>query len=73
MPGPSIKELYQYLTLPRAALRLGLHPAKLRRRLKDGLLPEPTYTNKYGLRFFDEEWVAKALLILENSYEGNKH
>lgn len=73
MAGPRIQELYQYLTLPRVAQQLRLHPAKLRRRLKDGLLPEPTYTNKYGIKFFDEEWAAKAQLILENSFERKKH
>lgn len=73
MAGPRIKELYQYYTLPRVAQILGLHPAKLRRRLKDRIFPEPTYINQYGIKFFDQKWVAKAQVILENSYEREKH
>jgi len=70
MAGPRIAELYKYMTLPQAAKRLGLHQAKLRRRLKDGLLPPPTYINEYGLKFFDEGWLKQAKIILDNSFEG---
>ena len=72
MPGPRIDELYRYKTLPQTAGRLGLHPAKLRRRLKAGVFPTPTYINKYGLKFFDEEWIKQAKVILEKSFEGEK-
>jgi hypothetical protein len=71
MAGPRISERYKYMTLPRAAERLGIHPAKLRRRLKDGIFPAPTYVNEYGLRFFDEEWLRKAQAILAHSFEGD--
>jgi len=70
MAGPRISELYKYMTLPQAAQRLGIHPAKLRRRLRDGIFPLPTFINEYGLKFFDEEWIGKAKSILTNSYEG---
>lgn len=69
MAGPRIDELYKYRSLPQAAKRLGLHPAKLRRRLKAGVLPPPTYVNEYDLKFFDEEWLRKAQTILEDSFE----
>jgi len=70
MAGPRISELYKYMTLPQAAQRLGIHPAKLRRRLRDGIFPAPTFVNEYGLRFFDEEWIRKAKIILANSFEA---
>jgi len=69
MPGPRIDELYKYSTIPKAAERLGLHPAKLRRRLKAGVLPPPTYVNRYGLRFFNEDWIRQAQAILDSSFE----
>jgi len=70
MAGPRIAERYKYMTLPQAAKRLGLHPAKLRRRLKDGIFPAATYVNEYGLRFFDEAWLGKAQAVLATSFEG---
>jgi predicted DNA-binding transcriptional regulator AlpA len=70
MAGPRISELYKYMTLPQAAQRLGMHPAKLRRRLRDGIFPRPTFINEYGLKFFDEAWLSKAKTILTNSFEA---
>ena len=70
MAGPRISERYKYMTLPQAANRLGIHPAKLRRRLKDSVFPAPTYVNEYGLKFFDENWLGEAQAILANSFEG---
>ena len=72
MAGPRIAELYKYMTLPQAAKRLGIHPAKLRRRLKDGVFPAPTFVNEYGLNFFDEDWLKEAQVILANSFEGEE-
>jgi hypothetical protein len=40
MAGPRISELYKYMTLPQAAEHLGMHAAKLRRRLRDGIFPD---------------------------------
>ena len=72
MAGPRIAERYKYMTLTQAAKRVGLHPAKLRRRLRDGLLPAPTFVNEYGLNFFDDDWLRKAQVILANSFEGQE-
>jgi len=72
MPGPRISERYKYMTIPQAAKRLGIHPAKLRRRVKDGIFPPPTYVNEHGLKFFDEAWLNKTRTILENSFEKQK-
>jgi len=70
MAGPRIAERYKYMTLPQAAKRLGIHPAKLRRRIKAGVFPPPSFVNKHGLNFFDEDWLRKAQAILVNSFEG---
>jgi len=72
MAGPRIAELYKYMTLPQAAKRLGIHPAKLRRRLKHGVLPAPTFVNEYGLNFFDEDWLKAAQAIVAKSFEGER-
>ena len=72
MAGPRIDELYKYMTLPQAAKRLGMHHAKLRRRLKAGILPSATFVNEYGLKFFDEDWLREAQTILANSFEGRR-
>jgi len=69
MPGPKISERYRYMTIPQAAKRLGIHPAKLRRRLKAGIFPGPTFTNEYGLKFFDEGWLKEVQTIIRNSFE----
>ena len=73
MAGPRIAELYKYMTLPQAAKRLGIHPAKLRRRLRDGVFPVPTFVNEHGLNFFDEDWLREAQAILMNSFEGENN
>jgi len=69
MAGPRISERYKYMTVPQAAKRLGIHPAKLRRRLKAGIFPASTYVNEYGLRFFNEDWIRQAQAILDCSFE----
>ncbi len=58
------------MTLPQAAKRLGIHPAKLRRRVKAGIFPPPSFANEYGLNFFDEDWLKKTQSILQNSFEN---
>ena len=58
------------MTLPQAAGCLGIHPAKLRRGLKDGVFPSPTFINEYGLNFFDDDWLTKARALLSKSFEG---
>ena len=73
MAGPRIKERYKYMTLPQAARKLRMSTSKLRRRIKDEILPKPTFTNEYGVQFFDEEWIKKVKLIIRKSYEGGKY
>ena len=73
MAGPRIAERYKYMTLPKAAKRLGIHPAKLRRRIKAGVFPPPSFVNKHGLNFFDKDWLREAQAILMNSFEGGNN
>jgi hypothetical protein len=40
------------------------------KRLQDGVFPAPTFVNKHGLNFFNEDWLKKAQAILVNSFEG---
>jgi hypothetical protein len=63
MAGLRISERYKCITVPQAAERLGISPAKLRHRSRDAILPPPTYVNEHGLKFFDEAW-------LKNSFEN---
>ena len=70
MAGPTIYELYQYMTVSQAAERLGINPSKLRRRLRDGIFPPPTFINKHGVKFFDEEWLRATKAIFGKSFEG---
>ena len=70
MAGPKIAERYKYMTLPQAAKRLGMHPAKLRRRIKAGVFPAPSFVNKHGLNFFNDEWLREARATLASSFEG---
>ena len=73
MPGPRISERYQYMTVPQAAGLLGIHPSKLRRRINEGIFPAPTYTNPYGVRFFDKTWLKGVQRIIKNSFEGKNN
>jgi len=60
------------MTVSQAAKRLDIHPAKLRRRVKTGIFPPPTFVNEYGLNFFDVDWLKEAQVILANSFEGQE-
>jgi hypothetical protein len=72
MAGPTINELYQYMTIPQAAKQLRINPSKLRRRIKASIFPEPTYINSHGIHFFNEEWLARTRKIIKASFEGKK-
>ncbi len=73
MLGPRISERYEYMTVPQVAKYLGIHPAKFRRRVRDGIVgivPPPININEHGLRFFDEAWLKKTKAVIENSFEN---
>jgi excisionase family DNA binding protein len=42
-----------YLTIPEAAVRLGVSPDTVRRRIKSGTLPAGLFAGKYRLRVED--------------------
>jgi len=70
MLGPRISERYKYMTVPQAAKRLGIHPAKCCRCVRDSIVPPPTNINEHSLRFFDEAWLKKTEAVIENSFEN---
>ena len=70
MPGPRISERYKYMTVPQAAKRLGIHPAKYCRCVRNSIVPPPTNINEHSLRFFDEAWLKNTKTIIENSSEN---
>lgn len=69
MPGPRIFELRRYMAPPQATSQLGIHTAKPRRRLRDGMFPPPAYVNEYGLKFLNEAWQRKTRALLKNHME----
>ncbi|GAI43514.1 unnamed protein product, partial [marine sediment metagenome] len=58
---------YKYMTAPQARERLGLSHFQLDVRIRRGILPAPTLVDSTGVRFFDEDWVDRARVILEAS------
>jgi len=67
MPRPHVTS---NMTTTGAARELGMSSQALLRRVKVGVLPEPTSIDKNGVRYFNEEWLEKARGIL-NKKKGN--
>jgi len=49
----SARATAQYLTIPEAAVRLGVSPDTIRRRIKAGTLPAGLFARKYRIRVED--------------------
>lgn len=64
MTRPNIAEVLTFMTTTDVARELGLNPPKLKKRLKAGTLPTPTYVNEFGIRFFDRTWLRAARLVM---------
>jgi len=68
MVKPRVELAFQYLTAPQVRKQLGLTRFELDLRIKRGILPRPTYTDpKTNIRYFDQNWLKAAQLILANS------
>jgi len=52
------------MTTTDVARELKLTPAKVKKRLKQGTLPPPTYVNEHRIRFFNRTWLKAALLVV---------
>jgi len=65
MPNPKLELTFRYFTAPYIQKELGLSRFQLRRRIQRGILPVPTYTDpETQIRYFDENWLRAAQLIL---------
>jgi hypothetical protein len=59
---------HKYLTAPQVRKRLSLSRFQLDLRIKNQILPSPTFIDPdTGVRYFDEQWVRTAKAILDNS------
>ena len=56
--------MHKYYSAGAARAELGLSKEAFNLRMKQGILPAPTYINQHGLRFFDEAWLERARAIL---------
>jgi hypothetical protein len=68
MPNTKLELAYKYFTAPQVRQKLGLSRFQLDLRIDKGILPRPTYTDrKTNIRYFDQNWLKAAQLILANS------
>ncbi len=49
------------MTLPQATKRLDIHPAKLRRRIRNGIFPSPSFVNEYGLKLMYYVYILQSI------------
>lgn len=52
-------DLATFLTIPEAAVRLGVSPDTVRRRIKAGVLPAGVFAGKYRIRVEDVDGLVK--------------
>lgn len=62
MPRP---KLNSQMTTTQVAKHLGMSPSKLISWVEHGALPPPRFTDKNGVRYFDQEWLRKAKKIVK--------
>lgn len=72
MPRPTLSEGFKYLTAGAAMGELGLSREEFNRRMKQGILPAPTYVNSHGLRFFDDNWMRIARAIIDQERQRSQ-
>lgn len=65
MPKYKLELIYKYRTARQARERLGLSRFQFDYRIKRGILPDPTFTDTTGVRYFDEDWIRAAGDIVE--------
>ena len=62
MPRPKVTS---QLTTAQAASQLGMSPSKLISWVEHGALPLPSSIDRNGVRYFDQEWLRKAKVVLK--------
>lgn len=68
MPNKKIEFAQRYMTAPQVRDILKLSRPQLDLRLARGILPKPTMVDENGVRYFDQNWVEAAKVILRNNY-----
>jgi len=63
MPRPMVTN---QMTTAQAARHLEMSPSKLISWVEHGALPNPSSIDKNGVRYFDQEWLRKAKLIVKS-------
>lgn len=64
MARPTTWEIIKYFTTTMVAEKLDLRRRQVRKRITNQVLPAPTYINDKGVKFFDQYWLDRALLIV---------
>ncbi len=69
MPTPKVELAHKYLTAPQVREALQLSRFQMDIRIDRGVLPQPTFIDTTGVRYFDEQWLRTARAILENAIQ----
>ena len=72
MPGVTLAERFKYYTAGDAWKSLGLSKIEFNRRMKQGILPAPTYVNEHKIRFFDDNWLRIARAIIDQERQRSQ-
>lgn len=73
MPKPKLELAAGHMTVTQVQQELGLSHRQLILRIERGILPEPTFTDNAGVRYFNDHWlkIARSALAKLKNY-GNK-
>ena len=66
MPTPKLELSAKYMTAPQVRGKLGLSRYQLDIRIERGILPQPTFVDTAGVRYFDEHWLRVVRAILQS-------
>lgn len=66
MPTPRLELSSKYMTAPQARQKLGMSRYQLDIRIERGILPQPTFVDTMGVRYFDEHWLRVGRAILQS-------
>ena len=72
MAGPTLAERFKYYSAGDARRELGLSKEEFNRRMKQKILPAPTFVNSHGLRFFDANWLHIARAVVDQERQRSQ-